>query len=135
MPSIPRITGVDATIQAGRKMKSHDGRNLKRGLESCLNVILRRAKFLVPKDTLALMNSGHVVITDGVGLNVTGTVEFGGPSAPHAFVVHERVGPYHAPPTRAHYLTAAVNDTRGTCTSILRRQMRARSSGSVPGVE
>lgn len=131
MPGMPRITGVDAAIRAGRKMKSHDGRNLKKGLESCLRVIKRKSDYYVPKDTLALLNSGRVEIVDGVGLNVTGTVEYGGPAAPHAFVVHERKGPYHAPPTRSHYLTAAVNDTRGTCTSILRRQMTARSSGSM----
>lgn len=133
MPTTPRITGVDATIRAGRKMKSHDGRKLKKGIQSCLNAILKKARYYVPKDTLALMHSGEVIVVDGVGLNVQGYVHFGGPSAPHAFVVHERTDLRHAPPTRAHYLTAAVNDTRGTCTSILRRQMTARSSGSAPG--
>lgn len=134
MPTTPRITGVDAVIRAGRKMQSHDGRNLKKGVDSCLSVILRRAAELCPKDTLALVGSGEAVVVDGVGLNVQGMVMFGGPAAPHAFVVHERTDVFHAPPTRAHYLTAAVNETRGTCTSILRRQMTVRSSGSMPEV-
>lgn len=133
MPSTPRITGIDATIRAGRKMKSHDGRNLKKGVETCLRIIKRRADYLVPKDTLALLNSGDMVVVPGVGLNVEGMVMYGGPAAPHAFVVHERTDAYHAPPTRDHYLTAAVNDTRGSCTAALRRQMTARSSGSFPG--
>lgn len=122
-----RVEGVQRVIQAGRKTKAHDGRNLAKGIQSCLQVILRKAVYYVPKDTRALEQSGRTEFTPGVGLNATGTVEFGGAAAPYAFVVHERPGVYHAPPTRAFYLSAAVNDTRGTCVSILRRQMRVRA--------
>lgn len=121
-----RVEGVQRTIQAGQKTKAHDGRNLRRGIESCLQVILRKARYYVPKATRALDGSGRVEFEPGVGLNSTGTVMFGGSAAPYAFVVHERPGVRHAPPTRAYYLSAAVNDTRGTCVSILRRQMRVR---------
>lgn len=118
-----RITGVDRTIQAMKKMKSHDGRNLEKGIRSCLDVILRKSQVYVPKKTLALLNTGEVVFEPGIGLNAKGHVHYGGPNAPYAFIVHERPAT-HAPPTRDLYLSGAVNDTRGTCVSILRRQMR-----------
>jgi hypothetical protein len=117
------IDGVGRTIQAMQKMKNHDGRNLATGIDSCLDVILKKARTYVPYFTGALYATGRKEFQPGVGLNVKGTVEFGGPMAPYAFVVHERPA-YHAPPTRAFYLSAAVNDTRGTCVSILRRQMK-----------
>lgn len=108
-----------------KKMKTHDGRNLAAGIRSCLRVILRRALVLVPVDTKALYATGRQEFDPGVGLNAKGRVEFGGPGAPYAFIVHERPAA-HAPPTKSHYLSGAVNDTRGTCVSILRRQMKVR---------
>lgn len=117
------IDNVGRNIRGLRKMKSHDGRNLATGINSCLDVILRKSLVYVPYDTGALYATGRKEFHPGIGLNASGTVEFGGPNAPHAFVVHERPAT-HAPPTRAFYLSAAVNDTRGTCVSILRRQMK-----------
>lgn len=117
-----RITGVDRTIAAGRKTKTNDGRNIEKTIWSCLGVIYRKSQVYVPRDTGDLAASGERVM-DGKGLAAKGLVHYGGPLAPHAFVVHE-VPMKHAPPTRSHYLSAAVNDTRGTCVSILRRQMK-----------
>jgi hypothetical protein len=117
------IDNVARVIQAGKKMQSHDGRNMAASIDSCLDVILRKALVYVPYKSGALYASGRKEFIPGIGLNAKGTVEFGGPGAPHAFVVHERPA-RHAPPTRVLYLSSAVNDTRGTCVSILRRQMR-----------
>jgi hypothetical protein len=94
---------------------------------------LRRADYYVPKKTGQLAASGRTEFHPGVGLNCEGEVVYGGDAAPHAFVVHERPAT-HAPPTRSHYLSAAVNDTRGTCVSVLRRQMMVRDSSPIdPG--
>lgn len=124
-----RVENVGRAVQGMKKMKSHDGRNLSKGIQSCLKIIYNRSQVLVPRKTHLLASTGRTEFTPGVGLNASGEVAYGGGAAPYAFVVHE-VPAAHAPPTQAYYLSAAVNDTRGTCVSILRRQMKVRDTSS-----
>ena len=119
-----RITGVDRVLKAMGKARTADAINIQEGLRKCGEIILKKAKEYVPKKTRALENSG-VTSARGSGFGASGTVEFGGPTAPYAFAVHEILGKYHAPPTCAIYLERAVRESRGTCTAMLKRQFTA----------
>ena len=124
-----RITGVDRVVKANGKASAEIKKRIDEALVTCAEVLLRKSQELVPVDTEALKKSGRVVANDKKGLAAAATVEYGGPTAPYAFIVHERLGVYHAPPAQARYLADAVPMVRGTMTSIIRRQVTVNPIG------
>jgi hypothetical protein len=54
------------------------------------------AKRRTPVDTGALRASGHVGFPVFEGRDIAVTLNFGGPAAPYALVVHEDLGAWHA---------------------------------------
>lgn len=121
------ITGLEATLKAMKAKDKAVGTNIAAGLKKCAEILLAASQKLVPVDTEALKKSGRVVVK-GVGLGATATVEYGGPEAPYAYVVHERLDLKHAPPTQARYLADAVPKVRGTMTAALKRQLTVKVS-------
>jgi hypothetical protein len=113
--------GLEACIKAIGKAKADVGKTIAESLEKCGQVVLKKAKYYVPKDTRALELSGQVVVT-GKGLGTKVLVTFG---TDYAVPVHERLDLKHAEPTCAKYLERAVRETRGTCASIVRRDLQA----------
>lgn len=91
-------------------------------LRKCAEVILRKALKYTPVDTKALYNSGHVE-GEGKGFGARYRVVFGGPDAPYAIYVHERLDQHHEPPTCAKFLERGARETQGTCSSILKRTL------------
>lgn len=120
-----RINGVDVTLRAMRQVVEGHAQRIEDSIVSCANVVLRKSQKLVPVDTGALKSSGHVETNGKKGFAAEASVEYGGPTAPYAFVVHEDTLIPHDPPTTSKYLSKAVTATRGTCTAILKRQMMA----------
>lgn len=120
-----RITGVDKVIAANGKATAQIKKTIAEALDKCADVLLAASQKLVPVDTEALKKSGRKQ-TEGVGMGAHSTVTYGGPEAPYAFVVHERLDVWHEPPTQARYLADAVPKVRGTMTSIIRRQVKVK---------
>lgn len=122
MPSVPIITGVDRTIRGLQRMKNRDAMNIRTGIERCVQMVYDLSQVYVPVALGPLKESGRKEVT-GTAMQTTGTVTYGGPNAPHAFVVHERTEVRHAPPTTARYISRAVNERRGTMTNMMGRQL------------
>ncbi len=133
------VTGVQAVMRTFKTATANVNRTIKDSLERCGGVVLRKANFYVPKDTLALMNSGRVVTTGRAfgaksaviyGLGTTEDVGLmmaagGSSGVDYALYVHEDLTKQHAEPTCAKFLERAERETRGTCVSILRRDLNA----------
>lgn len=127
-----RVDGVDRVLKAMKARSEGDRINIVEGLDKAGKIVLKLAKKYVPKDTLALEKSGREETT-GTGLGAKGIVEFGGPEAPYAFIVHERLEVYHEPPTCAKYLERAVRESRGTITAMLKRQFTSGTTRANTG--
>jgi hypothetical protein len=102
---------------------------INEGLDKAAVVLYNKSQELVPVDTGRLKASGQIANNGKKGFGAETLVEYGGPEAPYAFIVHERLDVHHEPPTQAKYLTAAVNRTRGTMTNILKRDIAAKLQG------
>lgn len=121
-----QVTGVKEAIFAGDKMKDHDGRKVREGLLDCLDLIFDDSQRRVPKETGDLAASAKKM-THGAGFLFSAWIEYGGPSAPYAWIVHEDVVAEHAPPTQAKYLSDAVYLNREECARRVRRQFYSKS--------
>lgn len=121
-----KVTGVKEAIFAGEKMKDHDGRKVRDGLLECLDVVFATSQKLVPRETGDLAASGRKM-SEGQGFLFTAWVEYGGPTAPYAWIVHEDLMATHAPPTQAKYLSDAVLVNRAECARRVRRQFYSKS--------
>ena len=117
-PSI-QVEGLQRTITAQRGQAAKDAGNIAEAVKKCLDVIHRKADQYVPVDTGELKGS-VVKEVKGVGFNAKGVIGY---AAPHAIYVHEDLTKTHQSPTCAKFLERAIRETRGTCTSILKRQM------------
>lgn len=127
-----RITGVENVLRAIGKAKSNKAAKIEDALKKCGEVILRKSQIYVPVDKGPLKASGHVEVA-GKGFGCRVRVVYGGPSAPYALYVHEDLSKYHEPPTCAKFLTRAVQETRGTCASVLKREMEAKPVKIIDG--
>lgn len=67
-------------------------------------VVMAASKRLVPVDTGTLRGSGIVSAVSKEGTTLMIVLAYGGPAAPYALAVHERLAAYHNPPTQAKYL-------------------------------
>jgi hypothetical protein len=77
-------------------------------LESAMQPVFDKSQEYVPKATLALMHSGRLTVTKGP--SPSAEITYGDATAWYAALVHERVWLNHAPPTRAKYLQAAMEE-------------------------
>ena len=121
------VQGLDRVLKVSRKKKVEDAINIAKGLQKCGDIILRRARPLVPVEFGDLVTTGRVETT-GVGFNSSTVISFGGVSptgriVDYAVIVHEDLTATHAEPTGAKYLSKAINLSRGTCTSLMKRQL------------
>lgn len=126
--STPIITGVEATIRGMKRMRAGDLVNMHAGVERCMVMIFDLSQRYVPVDKGPLKASGEH-ITVGTGKGAEGLVQYGGPTAPHAFVVHERTEVPHAAPTSAKYVARAVRERRAAMMSIMGREIGAKVGG------
>lgn len=122
-----RVTGVQTAIRAISKARTEAAIRIVDGIDKCCDSALKKARFYVPKDTMALHDSGRKEVT-GSGMGAKGRVIFGGPSAPYAIYVHEIQENQHAPPTCAKFLERAVRELRGTMSNIMKREIIAKTS-------
>lgn len=129
------ITGVRNLIKAVGEKKGETKRQVADAVASCAEVIYRKSQKLVPRDTEALAESGHIESNQKSGKAATSTIVYGGESAPYALYVHEDMTKHHAAPTCAKFLTKAIISTRGTCTSILNYTLQTNKSLTKDGVE
>lgn len=114
-----QIESISSVLRATGAERAKTGRTIAEGLKRCAETLLKESQKLVPVDTGQLKASGHVEVT-GVGLAAQALVVY---DAPHAFIVHERLDVFHAPPTQAKYLSAAVPRVRGSMTALLKRNL------------
>lgn len=90
----------------------------KVGLYEAALDIMAKSDYLVPKDTLTLLNSHKVFppeeagdrasVTLGYGFGTAINPKTGHIAAQYAVPVHERLDQQHAPPTQAKFLETAV---------------------------
>lgn len=134
MPDTPVVTGVSSVHKIVGRHKSELGIRLADAMEKCGGVIGRKGDYYCPKDTLALVNSRQIIVT-GAGLNTVVQVTYGSEEAYYALWVHEDLDKYHEPPTQAKWLERAVRETRGTCKSIVKRELSGGVRFSKDGEE
>lgn len=67
------------------------------------------SQMYVPVDTGNLRATGLIRVTEE-GNTIVGNINYGGPDAPYAAIVHERMDLRHTPPTRAKYLQSAMEE-------------------------
>ena len=77
-------------------------------LESAMQPIFDKSQEYVPKNTLALMKSGRLIVTRGP--SPSAEIVYGDATAWYAALVHEQVWLNHLLPTRAKYLQAAMEE-------------------------
>ena len=144
-----RITGLEGVLKANGKAKQKMKKTVSETLVQCANILLRKSQKLVPVDTGALKSTGRVEVNEKAGLAAEAKVVYGGglkvklpgfgggvltPDAitkvvGYAFVVHERLEVYHAPPTQARFLADAVPAVRGTISSVAKRNVAVAVKG------
>lgn len=131
------ITGVRETISALKKTVTGDTVKVAEGLLRCSRDLLELAQYYVPKDTLALHDSGRVM-GQGHGFAARYSVEFGGPVGDvivdYAHVVHNDLNAYHDPPTQALYLARASVELMPEFAKIMGRQMKTTGQVGIEGV-
>lgn len=115
---------LENVFRALEKTKNNDGRNIRIALTRCAEIVLARSRGYVPVDTGRLKASGKIE-SKGQGLHTRVAVVY---EAPYAVYVHERTDIPHKPPTCAKYLERAVRELRGTCTSLVRRQIQVKGN-------
>lgn len=67
-------------------------------------VVMAASKRIVPFVTGALQGSGRVGTVVVANRQAVLVLSYGGPAAPYAFLVHERLTVFHKAPTQAKYL-------------------------------
>lgn len=71
-------------------------------------LIMTDSKKQCPVDTGTLRSTGYVEQPEASGDQVTVQMGYGGPAAPYAIWVHERLDLRHNPPTKAKFLEDPV---------------------------
>lgn len=77
-------------------------------LENAMMPAFNKSQEYVPKDTLALAQSGRLTVENGP--RPTAFITYGDEKAWYAALVHEYTWLNHEPPTRAKYLQAALEE-------------------------
>lgn len=118
------VENLEGCIRALKKMTKQDTINIRDGVDKCLDIILRKSNYYCPVETGELRASGKKEIT-GTGLGTEGKVVY---TAPHAIPVHEIIEAFHASPTCAKFLERAMRESKGTCTNVMKRQIKVYRS-------
>lgn len=113
------VEGLQTVLKTLGTAQKETNLKIDEGLEKCAHVILKKALYYCPIEFGPLRESGHVE-TKGKGKGARSRVVF---DAPYAVYVHEILTAYHEPPTCAKFLERAVRETRGTCKSIMKREL------------
>lgn len=122
-PSI-RIRGINESVSALNRIKDVDVINIRIGVEECAKALYAETQRLVPVEFGPLKASGQVIV-EGTGLNAVMVVQYGGETAPYAWIVHQDITKKHKPPTQDHYMTDAFLNLNRKFEEILGRQMSA----------
>lgn len=96
----------------------------RRGALAIAENIMTEAKRLCPVETGALRGSGLVRLAEAETGRLIVTLGFGGPAAPYAGIVHERLDVRHRPPTQAKFLEVPVNHAAPTIPAELAARIR-----------
>lgn len=121
-----RIDGIQKTLTAWGKATKKDADAIEDVLFAGGETIGKKADYYVPVDEGDLKKSKRVEKT-GKGFGTKVNVAYGGPSAPHAMIVHEAPEMVHAPPTCFKYLERATRESRGTLAAMVKRRMAGRN--------
>lgn len=106
---------TDEILDIARKPK----KKIRSVLMQIGRLILKHAKFYVPRDTGDLARSGKITITKDDKGHLGVLVSFGDETAFYALWVHEDTTKYHKPPTRHHYLEYAVETLEAQIDALL----------------
>lgn len=128
------VTGVESIIRAATKATGVTTKTIAAGLEQCGNIILRKSWKYVPVDTGELKSTGRVMV-EGVGMNAKVRVTYGSDKAFYAMYVHENLTAHHEFPTCAKFLERAIRETRGTCTALMKRSLKAKTEAFYTDVD
>ena len=126
-PKPVTVTGLESVIRAATAASGLTKRTIAEGLHKCAEVILKKSQEYVPVDTGLLKASGRIEVT-GVGMNAKSRVAYGSDAAYYAMYVHENLTAYHEPPTCAKFLERAVREMRGTCTNLMKRSLKVKTT-------
>lgn len=88
------------------------------------NVTAPAKEIYTPVDTGNLRSTIHTELPVIEGTRVTVTVRAGGPEAPYALAVHERLNARHAPPTQAKYIERPLTDAKKGMAARLAKRIR-----------
>lgn len=97
------------------------------------NRIFAESQREVPVDTGTLRASGHVTLPEQRGAELAVTIGYGGAAQAYAFIVHERLDAFHAPPTKAKYLEDPVNRERDRFREDMGAELRVALGGAFRG--
>lgn len=76
-------------------------------------LLLEKMKMRTPIKTGALRSTGMVHPIEKIGNESVLFISFGGPSAPYAVHVHERLDLKHAAPTQAKFMSSVMEEEQG----------------------
>jgi hypothetical protein len=126
-----QIRGIHAHLLALGKMVQKDTINIRQGMDACASIIFAESQWLVPVAKGPLKASGKILV-EGTGLNTVISIQYGGETAPYAWIVHQDPTKYHKPPTQAFYISDAILNTKAQCSAVLQRVITTPTNLSTP---
>lgn len=126
------VKGVDKAMAKLSRLGPKVRQALRAALYQEAEAIMGASKEIVPVDTSALKTSGHVRPPEEQGGAITVTLGYGGPAAPYAIYVHERLDVRHKPPTQAKYLEQPAKEAATGMGHRLGQKLRNALEKRVP---
>lgn len=144
------VTGMEAVLSRIEGLATGPPRLFNVGVQNAAVMAFEKSQFYVPKDTRKLERSGRILHNSSKDEYEEYAIQYGGEfvgsaedilpllddvrggeeaeggagPAPYAFIVHEDLTKYHAPPTRAKYLETAVRETTDGRLRVIQDVMR-----------
>jgi hypothetical protein len=125
-----QIKGVEAALKAIKGVAKDTGIKIADGLQDAAQILYDKSQELVPVDSGRLKASGQITSNNKKGLGAELTVDYGGPEAPYAFIVHELLDLHHVPPTQAKYLERAATLVKAKMQRALKRKIAVNMGSS-----
>ena len=113
------VEGYQQALKAMGAARTKDARNIADGLTQCAQMVFAASQKEVPVDKGPLKASGFWKV-EGQGFGAVATIGY---TEYYAVFVHEDLSKYHAPPTKAKFLTDPIRRLRGSMTALLQRQL------------
>jgi hypothetical protein len=88
-------------------------------VHEALEPTFQKTQDYVPRDTELLAHSGKIEDVQRGANRFTSYITYGSGTAWYAAIVHERVDLYHAPPTRAKFISSAMEEDLAQFKEIL----------------